>query len=139
MFATSVFAKDEKTQELPQQTVVFITETGEHIINLEIAKTDYERTKGLMFRKTLADDSGMVFVYDEPTDAGIWMKNTFIPLDIIFVDCHNNVVDFVTRQPHTTEISYSPVKICKIIEVNAGLNEKITLKRGNKVNFKPTL
>lgn len=125
--------------ETPQQTVIFHTATGKHKIILEVAKTDEEKTLGLMYRQSLADNAGMVFIYDTPTDAGIWMKNTDLPLDVIFIDCDDTVVDFVTRLPQTLDISYPPVKICKIIEVNAGLNKKITLEKGNKVNFVPSI
>lgn len=122
-----------------RQVAIFETDTGTHTITLEVAKTEYQKTKGLMYRTKLARNAGMVFIYDMPTKAGIWMKNTYIPLDVIFVNCDNIVVDFVTKQPHTTDISVAPEKICAIIEVNARLNKKISLKRGNKVNFKPPL
>ncbi|MFT6072721.1 MAG: uncharacterized membrane protein (UPF0127 family) [Alphaproteobacteria bacterium] len=110
---------------------------GEHKIKLEIARTEQQKMQGLMHRKTLAPNTGMIFLYNKPTIVGIWMKNTYIPLDIIFIDCHNKIVDVVTRQPHTTDVSYAPTEICKIIEVNAGLNEKIGLQRNTKVRFEP--
>ena len=120
-----------------QYQAILPTEQGEHKIKLEIARTEQQKMQGLMHRKTLAPNTGMIFLYNKPTIAGIWMKNTYIPLDIIFIDCHNKIVDVVTRQPHTTNVSYAPTKICKIIEVNAGLNEKIGLQRNNKVRFEP--
>jgi uncharacterized membrane protein (UPF0127 family) len=134
-FLTHIFVN---ASELPQMAV-FETDTGNHEITLEVAETEYQKTKGLMYRKTLPANAGMAFVYDMPTKAGIWMKNTFIPLDVIFVNCDDIVVDFVTKQPYTTDISVASEKICTIIEVNARLNEKISLKRGNKVHFKPPL
>jgi uncharacterized protein len=139
VFLTLIIAVIQASSETNQQAVIFHTTTGTHKIILEVAKTDEEKTLGLMYRQSLADNAGMVFVYNEPTDAGIWMKNTDLPLDIIFIDCDNTVVDFVTRTPQTLDISYPPVKICKIIEVNAGLNKKITLEKGNKVNFVPSI
>ncbi len=139
VFLTLMIPITQAFSETDQQAVIFHTATGKHKIILEVAKTDEEKTLGMMHRQSLADNAGMVFIYDEPTDAGIWMKNTNLPLDVIFIDCDNTVVDFVTRLPQTLDISYPPVKICKIIEVNAGLNKKITLEKGNKVNFVPSI
>jgi uncharacterized membrane protein (UPF0127 family) len=121
------------------QTAIFETDTGQHTIMLEIAKTDAEKTKGLMYRKHLDDNAGMVFLYDTPTNAGIWMKNTYIPLDIIFINCDNRVVDCVSRKPHTLEISAVNEKICRIIEVNAGFCKKNSVQRNQKVNFLPSI
>jgi len=106
-----------------------------HIITLEVAHTDTEKARGLMFRKNLPANTGMVFIYDTPQIAGIWMKNTQIPLDIIFVNCQNQIVKYVTRQPHTTHISQPPEKICKIIEVNAGFIKEIDLSVNTKIKF----
>lgn len=122
-----------------EQKVIFETQTGKHSFKLEVAETEKEKAKGLMFRKHLDQDKGMVFIYHFPQYAGIWMKNTEIPLDIIFIDCNNNVIDFVTRQPHTEHVSYAPQKICKIIELNAGLTEKMQLQIDNKVHFIPKI
>lgn len=138
-FVHYVYADDITSKQEPLIEAIFYTETGKHHINLEVARTYSQKTRGLMYRTSLDSNRGMVFIYDKPTQAGIWMKNTYIPLDIIFIDCNNKVVDFVTRKAHTTDISYAPVKICKIIEVNAGLNSEIALKGGNKVKFVPSL
>lgn len=135
LLPTRILAQSEPSE----QKVIFNTSTGTHTIILEVARTEQQKTSGLMYRKHLAKNAGMVFLYDTPTDVGIWMKNTYLPLDVIFIDCDNKVVDVVTRKPLTTDISYVPVKICSIIEVNAGLNKKIKLEKGNMVNFVPPI
>lgn len=95
--------------------------------------------QGLMFRKTLAPDAGMVFIYPRPEYAGIWMKNTYIPLDIIFIDCAGRILNIDTRQPLTTSISYSEKKACTTIEVNAGLAKQWQLTSGDLVRYVPRL
>jgi uncharacterized membrane protein (UPF0127 family) len=73
-------------------------------VRIEIVSTPAARSKGLMYRTALADDQGMLFVFDETSDHGFWMKNTFIPLDMIFIDetlavvgVHENAVPQSTR------------------------------------------
>ena len=66
-------------------TIVIKTETGEHSFDIEVMTTGGERAKGLMFRRSMPDRSGMLFLYDRPQGAAMWMKNTFIPLDMVFI------------------------------------------------------
>jgi uncharacterized membrane protein (UPF0127 family) len=70
-----------------------ILESGgkSHLVQVEIADTDAKRERGLMFRKELADGRGMLFLFDEEGEHGFWMKDTLIPLDLIFVDSSGKV------------------------------------------------
>src|SRR3989344_2502586 len=65
----------------------------EKCFNVELAKTDVEKAQGLMFREHLDRNSGMLFIYDEEGSYSFWMKNTLIPLDIIWINSQNKVVD----------------------------------------------
>jgi uncharacterized membrane protein (UPF0127 family) len=64
---------------------VLKTETGDHSFDIEVATTDQDRALGLMFRRSLPENAGMLFLYDPPQPAAMWMKNTLIPLDIVFI------------------------------------------------------
>lgn len=104
---------------------------------IEIASTPTEHEKGLMFRKTLDKNSGMLFVYGDDDIRFFWMKNTFIPLDIVFIDSKLNVTDiYRSARPHdeTTIPSKAPAKY--VLEINAGMAEKCRLGIGNRVTFK---
>lgn len=107
---------------------------------VEIAKTETERDRGLMFRKELANDRGMLFVFDKEGVYPFWMKNTFIPLDMIWMDSSGKIV-FIGKniQPCKTLICPSVIpegKAKYVLEINAGLSEKIGWKAGDKLNIK---
>jgi uncharacterized membrane protein (UPF0127 family) len=102
-----------------------------------VAVSDAERARGLMFRRErLQDGEAMLFVMNNEEDHGFWMKNTFIPLDIVFVNDEGEVVGIVERvQPHTTE-SQRVGKLSRyIIEVDAGWCEKHKVQAGSTVSI----
>ena len=97
-------------------------------IRVEIADTFLKRKKGLMFRKHLALNSGMLFVYDYPQKAKFWMKNTFIPLDIAFADGTGRVVTLVQHaKPLQHELIDGGDNIQYVLEINAGMAKKFNL------------
>ena len=72
-------------------TLVLKTATGDHAFNIEVMASDQERALGLMFRRSLPENSGMLFIYDPPQPATMWMKNTLIPLDMVFISADARV------------------------------------------------
>lgn len=115
-------------------TLVFKTDSGPHRFNVEIATTEQERRLGLMYRRTLADDAGMLFLYEVPQPVSMWMKNTFIPLDMIFIDAASKVHRIEKHaEPFSTDLISSDGVVQGILEVKAGTAETIGLKRGDEV------
>jgi len=113
---------------------------GENCFNVEIANTPESRAKGLMFRESLGSDKGMLFVFEKEEVYPFWMKNTLIPLDMIWMDSSNSVV-FIAKNatPCKTEIcpSISPgKKALYVLEINAGISDKIGIKSGDRATFK---
>jgi uncharacterized membrane protein (UPF0127 family) len=108
--------------------------------NVELAGTDLEKTKGLMFREKLENDSGMLFIYEDEADRGFWMKNTLIPLDIIGLD-ENFSISFIKENVLPCETDSCEVFIIKdsmyVLEINSGVAEKFNLSIGQeaKINF----
>jgi len=86
-----------------------------------VADTDPHREQGLMFVKTLAENSGMLFVYSQPRQISMWMKNTLIPLDMLFVDAHGRVDQIIANaRPLSLDILSSKKPAQWVIELNGG-------------------
>ncbi|MBI2508329.1 DUF192 domain-containing protein [Candidatus Woesearchaeota archaeon] len=106
--------------------------------NIEIADNPAERAKGLMFRKDLDKDSGMLFIFPNSEKHSFWMKNTFIPLDIIWIDENFKIVYiYENAQPCRESCnSITPNKDAKyVLEINAGLADKYKFEIGDKAEI----
>jgi len=105
-------------------------------LTIEIADNDAETTQGLMFRRSMPDSCGMIFVMKENEPHSFWMKNTYIPLDIIFIDESKKIV---TIQSNTTPFSEAEVpsyeKAKFVLEVNAGYCKRKGIEKGNLVKW----
>lgn len=106
---------------------------------VEVADTPQSRERGLMWRKKLDRNRGMLFIFDVPGEYAFWMKNTYIPLDIIWIDENKRVV-FISKntQPHLCSnppVINPRVRAKYVLEVNAGISDEIKLKIGDEVKF----
>jgi len=111
---------------------------GNFCVQAEIAATDKAREKGLMFRKSMPENQGMLFVFEEEALYNFWMKNTRFPLDIIWIDSNKRIVDIY-------EYALPCKDVCKTIaprtkarfalEINAGLTRKHKIKIGDSLDF----
>jgi uncharacterized membrane protein (UPF0127 family) len=118
-----------KTSEL-----TILTTGGPHKFTIELAITGPEREQGLMFRRSLAPDAGMLFDMDSPTNITMWMKNTFIPLDMLFLDPGGRIVDIHERAvPQSTDIISTRAPARYVIELNGGTAERLGIKIGDRV------
>ena len=110
------------------------TDSGSHTFSVEIMRTSEERSKGLMFRKHLAPDAGMLFDFGNPRPVSMWMKNTYIPLDMLFIS-KDGVVHKIAENttPHSTEIISSNSQVKFVLEINAGLSAKYGFEPGTRV------
>jgi len=112
---------------------------NERCFDVEIVDSDEKRQRGLMFRKSLEDDSGMLFIFDKEEIYPFWMKNTLIALDIIWIDSDLEVVYIAKAVPCITEEceSYIPAEKAKyVLEVNSGVSEERNIGIGDRVRFK---
>ena len=104
--------------------------------NVEVAKTIEERRIGLMYRKKLLSNEGMLFIFPHEKIIQLWMKNTYIPLDVIFISKNKVIVDMKKSMEKLSEtIIESKVKSKYALEFNAGLVNKLDIKIGDKVLF----
>ena len=103
---------------------------------VEVAKTIEERRTGLMYRKKLYNNEGMLFIFPREKIIQLWMKNTYIPLDVIFISENKVIVDIKKNMEKLSEtIVKSKVKSKYALEFNAGLINKLDIEIGDKVLF----
>lgn len=119
---------------LNEQTFIFLT-LQEKKIRVEVARTEREKAKGLMFRESLGKDEGMLFIYDREEMLSFWMKNTRIPLSIAFIDQQGRIVDIQDMEPFSlrTRVSARPAQYA--LEVNQGWFKKNGIDVGDSVHL----
>lgn len=102
--------------------------------HVDLAVTPAQRSRGLMFRETMADDEGMLFLFAREAPRSFWMKNTYLPLDIIFLDRHGVIVSiFADARPLDQTSIPSGVPAAGVLEVLAGTSRRLGLEPGDRV------
>ena len=105
-----------------------------HKFDVWIADNDVRRTRGLMFVQNLADDEGMLFVYPQSQEVGIWMKNTPLPLDILFVNADGKVHRiFENARPQSLDTMSSEGPVLAVIELKGGSAARLNIRPGAQV------
>lgn len=117
------------------EPLVITTAAGaSHTFQVEIATTPQEQAMGLMFRQTLADDAGMLFVYKPPQEIGMWMKNTYISLDMIFIAADGRIMRIEHgTEPFSLDTISSGGDASAVLEVKAGTAARLALKPGDRI------
>lgn len=106
------------------------------LLDIEIADNDEERTRGLMDRQDLPDNAAMLFIFPNDELRSFWMKNTYIPLDIIYISSRKEIVSIQKyTQPKSTYSIPSEKPAMYVLEVNAGFTDNNGINPGDKINF----
>lgn len=123
--------------EMRKDVLKLITASGEHVFDVELASTPAQKARGLMFRRSLADNAGMIFPYEPPQEATMWMKNTYISLDMVFIRA-DGVVHRVEAgtEPFSETVISSNGDVAAVLELKAGMAQRIGLKPGDKVVYR---
>ena len=119
----------------PGGTVRFETPRGPWVVRVEVANTDESRQRGLMFRRELAADHGMIFLFPISEEHGFWMHNTLIALDMIWLDEDRKVVGVVTAPPMTDAVRTVGKASRYVIEVSAGEAAAHAIGPGTRAAF----
>jgi uncharacterized protein len=122
----------------PNQTakLTILTAGGPRKFTVELATTPRQMEQGLMFRTSLAADAGMLFDFKTPTLATMWMENTLIPLDMLFVDEHGRIVNIHERAiPRSRDVIVAAKPVRAVIELNGGTASRLGIKPGDEVIF----
>ena len=114
--------------------LVVVTTSGEHRFDVELADEPGERSRGLMFRRSMPQDRGMLFDFRTDQDVSMWMQNTHLSLDMIFIRADGTVARVARNTvPFSTDMIASGEEVRAVLELNAGTAERIALKRGDRV------
>ena len=106
---------------------------GMHVIQAEVAATEPQRQQGLMFREKLAPNSGMVFLFGQPAQVCMWMKNTPLPLSVAFIDERGKIMNIEDMQPQTTDAHCAAGQATYALEMNKGWFAQKNIKPGTTI------
>jgi uncharacterized membrane protein (UPF0127 family) len=111
------------------------SKSGVHHFTVEVAATEQQQETGLMFRSTLAGDRGMIFPYDPPQEVAFWMKNTLIPLDIVYIRADGTIARIVHAQSMDLTPLPSGEPIALVLEIRGGRAAELGIAEGDRVTW----
>ena len=118
----------------PTDKLTIETDLGPQVFRIEVAVTPEQKTTGLMFRREMAADAGMLFPYDRPQIITMWMRNTYLPLDMVFIGADGRVINVAERTvPESLATIPSGGPALGVLEVNAGTAARLHIKPGDRV------
>jgi uncharacterized membrane protein (UPF0127 family) len=110
---------------------------GDHRFTVEVAATPGQQQTGLMFRRSLAGDRGMIFPYDPPQDVAFWMKNTLIPLDMVFIRADGTIARIAANTvPESLEPVPSGEPVVAVLEIRGGRAAELGIREGDRVDWR---
>ena len=115
--------------ELPEITLAF----GAHKLTAEVAATDATRSTGLMHRRMMPENRGMLFIFPDVALHGMWMMNTYLPLSVAFIDRDGVIINIADMQPHTQSPHHATRPAKYALEMNQGWFRKRGIKPGDRV------
>lgn len=129
LILTGPALSQDKPQDLPRETLTVETETGAHEFSVQIARTDRQKRLGLMFVTSMPETEGMLFTYKYPEAASFWMRNTYIPLDIIFIYPDGTIANIAREAtPMSLDAIISAGYVTGVLEINGGLADKLGIE-----------
>lgn len=121
-------------QDRVPEKLTVVTSTGRHVFQVEVMRKPEDLARGLMFRRTMAANHGMLFDFGEVKPVAMWMRNTFLPLDMVFIDPRGVVANVAENTEPLSEANIVSVRpVLSVLEVNAGTARRIGLKAGDRV------
>jgi uncharacterized protein len=136
-FAFTLFAFLALTSAIQAQStepLTIRTSTGAHVFQVEVMRTPDERAKGLMFRRFMPQDRGMLFDFARTEPVAMWMQNTYISLDMLFIRADGTVARVHQRaEPLSTQTIPSGEPVLSVLELNAGVADRIGVKADDRI------
>jgi uncharacterized membrane protein (UPF0127 family) len=123
-------------KDFSQKKLTIVTNDRCVLFDIYVAQTPAQRSQGLMYIESMEEQEGMIFLHNENKPVFMWMKNTLIPLDMLFVDATGSIVSLYRGAvPHSEEIIESGLAVIAVIELNAGAIEQFNISTGNRIIF----
>ncbi|VAW10178.1 FIG007785: exported protein [hydrothermal vent metagenome] len=115
-------------------TLKIVTSSATHEFNVEVAVTQAEKAKGLMFRRRMADNAGMLFDFGNEQMISMWMRNTYIPLDMIFA-FEDGTIHRIAEQtePHSEDVISSGERVRFVLEIKGGMARRLGISPGDRI------
>ncbi|CAO4165288.1 DUF192 domain-containing protein [Methylorubrum zatmanii] len=111
-----------------------VSKGGRHAFQVEVMRNDAQRAKGLMYRRTMAPDHGMLFDFERPMPVTMWMKNTYLSLDMVFIRSDGTIARIAPdTEPLSTKVIPSGEPVLAVLELNAGTAAKLGIRAGDRV------
>jgi uncharacterized protein len=110
--------------------------SGKHRFTVDVAATPEQQQRGLMFVRSLAPDRGMIFPYDPPQPVAFWMKNTLIPLDMIFIRADGTIARITTAKPLDETSVPSGEAVVAVLEIQGGRAAELGVREGDRVEWR---
>ena len=127
-------AEGTDLQKFPTSELTILSANGPHRFKVEFAETPAQMMQGLMFRTSLGPDAGMLFDYKTPIVATMWMRNTLIPLDMLFVDTQGRIINIHERAvPQSLDVIAAAGPVRAVIELNGGTAARLGIAPGDQV------
>jgi uncharacterized membrane protein (UPF0127 family) len=135
-FMTAFASMPASAEEGVFEPLSITSQSGRHDFQVEVMNTDDEQQRGMMFRRSLADDKGMLFPFKTEQVATFWMENTYVSLDMIFINADGVVHRIEKRaEPLSTRMISSGAPVLAVLEVVAGTADRLGIRPGDKVSF----
>ncbi len=135
--STAAAAFDPGAPPVVEPLTIETAAGDKHTFKVEVVKDDKARDRGLMFRQSLPDDGGMLFDYDPPQSIAFWMKNTYLPLDIVFIDAKGVILNIAAdTTPLSLQQLPSTGEARGVLEVKGGTTARFGIKPGDRVRHR---
>jgi uncharacterized membrane protein (UPF0127 family) len=132
--AVALVIAGERSDAADKSILEIASKTGVHSFSVEVVDNDADRAKGLMFRRSLPEGTGMLFDFKTEQDVAFWMQNTYIPLDMIFIRGDGRILRIAENtEPMSTKQVPSGGKVLAVLEVIAGTARKLGIATGDRV------
>lgn len=126
--------KTDAQSKLPVRTLTLQGQDGRQVlVRAEVAETDQSRAQGLMYRKTVPEGTGMLFVFDRDQVLTFWMKNTLVPLSIAYISADGLIIDILDMEPKSLKPVVSSRSVRYALEVPRGYFTKAGIREGDRV------